>query len=269
MTTQHEPDSIIAAWLEEGPTTLPSTTRRAILTALPPIPQARRGPFTPWRNLTLKRLSAKLLIVLVVAAGAAAAYLIRQPELGAVGDAPSLMSVFSTPSPEPSAASETIDRSVEDGYLVTIPASWNYSVVPNGLFFSAAPPITAATLFVGRSVAGETPGMYVIRESGGSTGTITVVTVTGHTVDELLGSVNESFIVNMSAEATGEREVTIDGEPGWVTEHATTQPANLWIDVVVIHGDRAYNLSVDAPPDNAEVLRATFDEIVSSIRWTE
>ena len=181
-----------------------------------------------------------------------------------------------TAPPPPTAApsvlppsSETIDRSAADGYRVTVPASWNYSVVPNGLFFSAAPPITAATLYVGQSVAGETPATYVIHESGGSVGTITVVTVTGRTIDELLASVNEAYFANFSTQATGERQATIDGEPAWVTEHATSQPANLWIDAVVIHGDHAYNLSVNAAPDNAQVLRTTFDEIVSSIRWAD
>lgn len=269
MTTPRDPDTTIAAWMDDGPNELPDATRRAILTALPTIRQAGRGPFAPWRIPTLSRLTAALAVAVVVVAGGALALGIGRSPSAAGGSPVPTPTPTPTPSPEPSAASETIDRSVEDGYQLTIPSSWNYRVVSNGLYFSAAPPITSATLFVGRALAGETPAMYEIREYAGSTGTVNTTTVTGRTIDELLASVNESFIVQVSTEASGERQVTIDGEPGWVTEHATSQPANLWIDVVVIHGDRAYNLSINAPPDSAEVLRATLDEILSSIRWTE
>jgi hypothetical protein len=267
MTTPRDPDAIIAAWLDEGPTDLPSTTRRAILTALPPIPQARRGPFAPWRSLTMTRYSNALLVALVlVAAGGAGYALLGQARPDGVGGAPAPSQVASTPNPEPSVTSTTIDRSVEDGYLMTIPSTWHYRVVPNGLFFSAAAPITSATLYVGGTTEGETPVMYEIREAIGSTGTLKV---SGRTIDELLASVDESFIVQTSTEASARRQVTIDGEPGWVTEHATSTPSNLWIDVVVIHGDRAYNLSIDAPPDKGAELRAMVDEILSSIRWTD
>ena len=73
MTTQRDPETILAAWLDEGPTDLPDATRRAILTALPTTKQARRGPLAPWRFLqmnTYTRLAAAALVAVVGVGGA-------------------------------------------------------------------------------------------------------------------------------------------------------------------------------------------------------
>jgi hypothetical protein len=71
MTTMREPDEILAAWLDAGPRDLPGQTRRAILTALPTTPQARRGRLAPaklfWRSGTARL--AVVAIAAVIAAG--------------------------------------------------------------------------------------------------------------------------------------------------------------------------------------------------------
>lgn len=66
MTAQRDPDAILAAWLDAGPTDLPDATRRAILTALPTTPQARRGPFAPRRFSEMSSLS-RLAVLAVLA----------------------------------------------------------------------------------------------------------------------------------------------------------------------------------------------------------
>ena len=65
MSAPRDPDVILAEWLDDGPVDLPSTTRRAISTAVRTTPQARTG-FGPlaWRPTMSKFL---------VLAGAAAA----------------------------------------------------------------------------------------------------------------------------------------------------------------------------------------------------
>ena len=78
-----DPDSVLAAWLDEGPTDLPDVTRRAILTALPTTPQARRGLLAPWRFMLMNTFArgASVVVVAVVAVGALA-LLTRIPHSG-------------------------------------------------------------------------------------------------------------------------------------------------------------------------------------------
>lgn len=92
MNVKRDPESILAAWLDEGPTDLPDATRRAILTSLPTTSQARRGPFAPWR-FSLMNTYTRLAAVAVVAVFAigGALYLIG-PRFGVGGPSP-------TPSP--------------------------------------------------------------------------------------------------------------------------------------------------------------------------
>lgn len=48
MTSYPDPETIVAAWLDEGPLELPEGTRRAIITSLPTIHQARHRTLLPW-----------------------------------------------------------------------------------------------------------------------------------------------------------------------------------------------------------------------------
>ena len=57
MTAQRDPDAILAAWLEEGPTGSPTTTRRAIAVGHSNHPQARRPMWVPWRVPTMNGTS--------------------------------------------------------------------------------------------------------------------------------------------------------------------------------------------------------------------
>jgi hypothetical protein len=120
-------DSVLAAWLDEGPTELPDVTRRAILTALPTTPQARRGLLAPRRSRPMNTFArgAAVLVAAVVAIGALV--LVARPRGGEGGPGPS-----SVASPSSSAASSapplpTLDATFTSpsyGYQVKYPTGW-------------------------------------------------------------------------------------------------------------------------------------------------
>ena len=94
MNAQRDPEAILAAWLDEGPTDLPDATRRAILTALPTTSQARRGPFAPWRFFGMNgigRLAGVAMVAVLVLGG----LYVLGPRIGIGPSTP-------TPSPAPS-----------------------------------------------------------------------------------------------------------------------------------------------------------------------
>jgi hypothetical protein len=101
MTANVDPDRIVSAWLDEGPTELPDATRRAILTSLPTTSQARRGPFQMWRltaGNAVPRLAAAALVAILAVGGAL--YLGRQPAVGGPNPSPTV-----APSSPPATAS--------------------------------------------------------------------------------------------------------------------------------------------------------------------
>jgi hypothetical protein len=105
MNPTRDPEAILAAWLDEGPTDLPDATRRAILTALPTTKQARRGPLAPWRFFqmnTYTRLAAAALVA-VVAVGGALYLLGGNSGVGSQGPTHT-PPIAPTPAPSPSEA---------------------------------------------------------------------------------------------------------------------------------------------------------------------
>jgi hypothetical protein len=122
-----DPDSVLAAWLDEGPTDLPDATRRAILTALPTTPQARGGPFATRTSpqMTLFARGAGLLVAAVVVIGVVAFAIGPRGNTGGPGTSPSK-------SLEPSGAASqpplpTLDATFVSptyGYQVDYPTGW-------------------------------------------------------------------------------------------------------------------------------------------------
>jgi hypothetical protein len=122
MNPTRDRDSILSAWLDEGPTDLPDATRRAVLTALPTTPQARRGLLAPRRSFlvnTFARTSAVVAAIVLVAVIA-----VTSSQRGRVG--------VVSPSPAPSAPASaaplpTLDAtfvSPTNGYRVSYPTGW-------------------------------------------------------------------------------------------------------------------------------------------------
>jgi hypothetical protein len=106
MTAQRDPDAILAAWIDEGPTDLPNVTRRAILTALPTTPQARRGFLAPRRTLPMLTPARAViaLVIATIAVGGALSVIRNQSEQGpSVSPSPAASPVATpgaTPTPD-------------------------------------------------------------------------------------------------------------------------------------------------------------------------
>jgi hypothetical protein len=101
MNVQRDPDAILAAWLEEGPTGLPEPTRRAIGVNTRTTSQRRRPIWVPRRRPSMNIYArwAVAAIAIVVALGGAVYFLV--PAGGPVGTTP-------TAAPTPSASTSVI-----------------------------------------------------------------------------------------------------------------------------------------------------------------
>jgi hypothetical protein len=112
MSFASDPDKTISAWLEDGPRTLPATTRRAIHVTSLNTRQTRRPWWAPWRDLPMNG-TARLVAVGSLAALVAA--------IGVVALSPgsSPPTTVAVPSASPSGSPTTIDTSSWDSYTST------------------------------------------------------------------------------------------------------------------------------------------------------
>ena len=97
--TIRDPDEIVAAWLDEGPSRLPEQTRRAISVALPTTSQRRRGWSVPWRSSTMSTNLKYAIGAVAVVAIAFGGWFFLAPAPSGVGAGPG-----PTPSPSPAAS---------------------------------------------------------------------------------------------------------------------------------------------------------------------
>lgn len=135
MTTHRDPETTVAAWLHEGPTDLPDATRRAILTALPMTPQARRGLFAPGRMIPMNPLARAAIIVVAaaIAVGAGFAFLRSTGPSVGVSRTPSVTPTQGTPRPTstPGPSLDISTPSPLQGSATRLPVAFSY-VLPAG-----------------------------------------------------------------------------------------------------------------------------------------
>lgn len=122
MNATRDPETILAAWLDEGPVDLPDVTRRAIVTALPTTSQARRGPFAPWRlpMPTFTRAAVAATLAVIAFGGAVSLLAPRQ----GVGPAPTPSSTSGVTGPDVPALDATFTSRLH-GYSLRYPSSWS------------------------------------------------------------------------------------------------------------------------------------------------
>jgi hypothetical protein len=135
MNATRDPETILTAWLDEGPTDLPGVTRRAILTALPTTQQRGPGPLAPMRfsqMLIYPRLAAAALVTVITVGGAM--YLLGQRNpVG--GPLPTASPAAPSPTPSPATAASAAPSPVDTsawipftsrfyGFSVSHPSGW-------------------------------------------------------------------------------------------------------------------------------------------------
>lgn len=218
--------------------------------------QQRRDWLVPWRYRIMNNLARPAVAIALIAVAIGAIY-VGGPRLG----------VGPVPSPTPSAPVETgatLDRG-QQGYTAVVPVGWNSRVVTGGVYFSLPAPLVGATMWESEPAVGANPD-FVMNEN---LGLGAQAVIRGRTLDELVASTNAGYLSLMSSRPSLTRETTIDGERAVIVEHVTAGPDQLWADVLVIHGDRAYAFVIDGPPteDATTTLRLRLEAFISSIRW--
>lgn len=143
MSVQRDPDAILAAWLDEGPSRLPDATRRAIAVTTRTTHQSRPPVWIPQRFRTVNRVSRFAgAAVAVVAVALGGLFLVNQSPNRGVGS-PSA-SPFQTPSPttisydshglgalEPGTyVFEHLDSEAPLRITFTMPPGWEKLMVP-------------------------------------------------------------------------------------------------------------------------------------------
>jgi hypothetical protein len=101
MTAKRDPDAILAAWLEEGPTALPEPTRRAIAVTTRTTTQRRRPIWMPRRRPTMNLYARWAIAAIAILVSVGGALYFLAPAGGEVGGPP-------TSAPTPSASTSVI-----------------------------------------------------------------------------------------------------------------------------------------------------------------
>jgi len=97
MSTPRDPDTILAAWLEEGPTALPEPTRRVIAVATRTTNQRRRPIWMPQRRPSMNTYARWAVAAIAIVVVVGAVYFLA-PASGQIGGPP-IASPTSSPRP--------------------------------------------------------------------------------------------------------------------------------------------------------------------------
>jgi hypothetical protein len=249
-------------WLEDGSDRTPPAAVNAVLLAVKTTPQ-ERDLWIP-RRFSLMSMTMRLGAGIAVVAIAVAAIYLIGPRLGVGGP-------DTTAAPTPTAAATAaptttmIDRAAKGGYTLTVPAAWHESETAYGVYFSTPTPLTSASVVEGAVEAGTNPANYLMNFDAGASGT---TRVEGTDVGGLADSLKAFYRSIVGADLGAQTSVTVDGEPGMVVEHTGSNPGQFYIDCVVIHGDRAYDIGIIAAPEAAAEARAALAALLASVAWS-
>lgn len=268
MNVKRDPDAILAAWLEDGPTRLPDATRRSIAVTTRTTHQARRPTWLSWRFPTMNGMSRLALGAVAVVAVVIGGLVILRPgtESGGVGGpgspvpsaspAPSVSPVPSaSPSPSLAAISEPPVGALTQaftsptfGYSIRYPAGWREDptdgVTPDGVDFL-------------HSAAG-----------GWNFRALSVAIPDGVVVDDWIAStLTQSDDAGCTPPRNTLESVTVDGRQGKLLGFCGT-PTARQIEATVVVDERAYLFTLyDAkePAASEAEARALFDRLTATI----
>ena len=261
-----DPDAILAAWLEEGPTQLPETTRRAIAVGLRSTRQNRRVLDVPWRPSSMNqsaRLAVAAAAIVLVAGGGL--YLLSPGNQG-VGGLPSASpSPSGGPSAGPSGSPAASASAITDwqtvtserfGYSVDIPADWGETPATNVL-----PP----DYFPGD------PAQYANRWDAPQTHSPSIVIAVrdpepGESVAEWLAGTQAVFAADCYG--TPPAEMIVDGEQA-SRSSGICLTVNATAFVQFVHGGRAYTILVSGAVGDEANVDTIMDIAVSSFRFRD
>jgi hypothetical protein len=260
MSTQRDPTTILAAWLDDGPLDLPEATRRAILTALPMTPQARRGPLAAWRfpmNPVTRVAIPALAAVILIAAAVYTFGLTSSPGSGGSqtpAPSPSAVATTSTRPTAPAAVLPALDATFVSptyGYQVRYPKGWQVTAGSGPwLFNSSSLPHGDARL---DQIIAPEGGAFRMRIVAASTALPRGTTLEAFRAFASAPDPRCTPLVSPLPEP-----VTIDGVQALVSLNGCRSLSELGgniYDVVVISGSRGYDFTLDGDLSAADALR--------------
>lgn len=268
MTTPREPESIIAAWLEEGPDRLLETTRRAITVTTRTTHQTRRAIRVPWRTPPMNpfpRLAIALATIVVAVGGA---ILVLSPGNQGVGGPPPVASPAVSappatpaptttpgPSPSPSLAWQTF-VSERFGYGVDLPGEWTISSLIDDLPDDLYPG--------GETAYGDRWDLPVTRVPW------LIIAVRDPEPDETLDFWMARYTADLedACDASEAVPAEIDGQAGTIRAPACMSGVAA-TEALVAHNGRAYTITLSGRSQEVDALRATFDAIVASFHFVD
>jgi hypothetical protein len=261
-----DPDAILAAWLEEGPTQLPETTRRAIAVGLRSTRQSQRVMDVPRRPNIMNpfaRLAVGAAAIVILAGGA---FYLLSPGNQAVGGPPAAsLSPSAEPSASPSGSPAALATAITEwqtvsserfGYSVVIPAGWGESPPTNDL-----PP----ELFPGD------PTQYANRWDAPQTRTPAIVIAVrepdpGESATDWLARTQAVFAAD--CDGTPPVRLTVDGETA-SRSSGTCLTVKRTVFVQFIHGGRIYSIDVNGAVQDQANLDSIMGTAVSSLRFSD
>ena len=259
MTTPREPDSILAAWLEEGPNELPESTRRAIAVATRTTTQHQRPMWTPWRTQLMNPFSKVALAALAIVAivGGGVYFLSPGGQVGGPSPAPppsSAPASSTPPSPAPQGAVPTewaTYPSFRFGYSIDYPAAWGVT------------PATSDWIFGGLHPEGSNLDRFGLTP----TGTRVLVSSTPNTAEQSSADrIAELDAINVACRLSDRHEITLDGVTAR-QEDFFCFGVDYGIEVVVANETRHFQIDLFSQTPIGETDRATFERFLSSFRF--
>ena len=241
MSATPDPDAILAAWTEEGPTRLPEVTRRAIAVTTRTTRQSRPSR-TPWRYPTMNGSSRIALGALAVATTAIVAVavgvmLTSEPGSG-VGSSPRASVTYTSPL---------------YGYAVEIPRAWE--VAPAGQPWQAGDRVEGHPASVDRF---RIPGSAIEASAAIAAQPVPDGT-TPTTWLPAWEAIREDIGGHCFGSATPWLETTVAGLPGWHLEwrcDGATDEGSDWDEYTFQSGEMGYVIT--GTPSMVEILVRSF-----------